>query len=215
MERAATLYKTTVGKKMVMAVSGTIIVGFVVGHFLGNLTLYFGPAAMNGYAEKLKSLPLLLWGTRVLLLFAFSAHIWSAFELWQRKLKARTSKYKKHHDIAADYAGRTMYWTGPILLLFIVYHLWGFTFAPSDPTNVYATVVRGFQQPGIAAIYIAGNLALGFHLFHGVNSAFQSLGINHERFNKYRRDLAVAVAVAISLGNISFPVSVLAGVIKL
>lgn len=215
MEQTLTLYRTTVGKKVVMAVSGVIIVGFVIGHFLGNLTLYFGPAAMNGYAETLKSLPALLWGTRVVLLFAFGAHIWSAFELWARKRGARPHRYHTRHDIATDYAARTMYWSGPILFLFVIYHLYGFTFFPSDPNSVYATVVRGFQHPAIAGVYIVGNLALGFHLFHGVHSAFQSLGVNHDRFNQYRRDLSIAIAAVVAIGNISFPVCVLAGVVKL
>jgi succinate dehydrogenase cytochrome b subunit len=197
-----------------MAVSGGVLVGFVIGHFLGNLNLYLGPEHMNGYAEKLKSMPALLWGTRFLLLFAVGAHIASAFQLWSRKRAARTTRYAKHRDLATDYAARTMYLSGPILLLFIAYHLYHFTLAPSIPGDVYATVVSGFQQPAVAAVYIAGNLALGFHLFHGVHSAFQSLGINHPSFNDRRRSLAVAIAALVTLGNISFPLSVLAGLVK-
>ncbi len=214
MQRALTLYQTTIGKKVVMAVSGAIIVGFVVGHFLGNLNLYLGPEALNGYAKALHDLPALVWGTRLVLLFAFGAHIASAFSLWGRNRRARGSRYKKNKDLATDYAARTMYWTGPILLLYLVYHLLHFTILPAHPGDVYRNVVEGFQNPLIAGVYIAGNVALGFHIFHGIYSAFQTLGANHPRINSYRRDLAVGIAAVITLGNLSFPITVLTGIVS-
>jgi len=213
MERAATLYQTTIGKKLVMALSGAVIVGFVIGHFLGNLNLYRGPEALNDYAKFLHSLPALVWGTRILLIVAFSAHIWSAYQLWRRNTAARGSRYKQI-DHASDYAARTMYWTGPILLLFIIYHLLHFTFLPAHPGDVYRNVVEGFQNPWIASFYVAGNLALGLHLYHGIYSAFQTIGANHPRYNSYRRDLAIAIAGIITIGNVSFPVSVLTGIVS-
>jgi succinate dehydrogenase / fumarate reductase, cytochrome b subunit len=215
MQRALTLHQTTIGKKVIMAVSGGVIVGFVVVHFLGNLNLYLGPEAMNGYAEKLQSLPPLVWGTRLVLLVAFGAHISSALALWNRNLKARGSRYKKRKDLATDYAARTMYWSGPILLLFVVYHLLHFTILPAHPGDVYRNVIEGFQHPLIAGVYITGNVALGFHLFHGIYSAFQTLGANHPRYNSYRRDASVAISAAITIGNLSFPISVLAGLVTL
>jgi succinate dehydrogenase / fumarate reductase cytochrome b subunit len=215
MQRALTLHQTTIGKKVIMALSGVIIVGFTIGHFLGNLNLYLGPEAMDGYAQKLQSLPPLVWGTRLVLLFAFGAHISSALALWLRNVKARGSRYKKRQDLATDYAARTMYWSGPILLLFVVYHLLHFTILPAHPGEVYRNVVEGFQNPLIAAVYIAGNLALGFHIFHGIFSAFQTLGANHPRYNTYRRDVAIAISAAITIGNLSFPISVLAGLVTL
>lgn len=215
MQRALTLHQTTIGKKVVMALSGVVIVGFTIGHFLGNLNLYRGQEAMDGYAELLQSLTPVLWGTRLLLLFAFGVHIWSAFSLWVRNTKARGSRYKKREDLATDYAARTMYWSGPILLLFVVYHLLHFTILPSHPGEVYRNVVEGFQDPLIAGVYIAGNIALGVHIFHGIYSAFQTLGANHPRYNAYRRDLAIAISAAITLGNLSFPISVLAGFVTL
>lgn len=215
MQRALTLHQTTIGKKVIMAVSGIIIVGFTVGHFLGNLNLYLGPEALNGYAELLHSLPALVWGTRLLLLFAFGAHIAAAASLWSRNRQARSTRYKRQKDLATDYAARTMYWTGPILLLYLVYHLLHFTIAPAHPGDVYRNVVEGFQNPLIAGVYIVGNVALGFHIFHGFYSAFQTLGANHPRYNKFRRDLAIAISAAITIGNVSFPVSVLTGVVTL
>ncbi|MBW2547553.1 MAG: succinate dehydrogenase cytochrome b subunit [Deltaproteobacteria bacterium] len=141
MQRALTLHQTTIGKKVIMALSGVIIVGFTIGHFLGNLNLYLGPEAMNGYAEKLQSLPPLVWGTRLVLLFAFGAHIWAAVSLWARNLKARGSRYEKRKDLATDYAARTMYWSGPILFLFVVFHLLHFTILPAHPGG-------GLSDPG-------------------------------------------------------------------
>jgi succinate dehydrogenase / fumarate reductase cytochrome b subunit len=215
MQRALTLQQTTIGKKVIMALSGVIIVGFTIGHFLGNLNLYLGPEAMDGYAEKLQSLPPLVWGTRFVLLFAFGAHIASAFSLGARNAHARGSRYKKRQALATDYAARTMYWSGPILLLFVVYHLLHFTILPAHPGEVYRNVVEGFQNPWVASVYIAGNVALGAHIFHGIYSAFQTLGANHPRYNSYRRDAAIAISAAITIGNLSFPISVLAGLITL
>jgi succinate dehydrogenase / fumarate reductase cytochrome b subunit len=215
MQRALTLHQTTIGKKVIMAVSGAILVGFTIGHFLGNLNLYLGREALNGYAETLHNLPALVWATRIVLLLAVGAHIASAYTLWLRNRKARGSRYRHRKDLATDYAARTMYWSGPILLLYIVYHLLHFTILPAHPGDVYRNVVEGFQNPLIAGVYIVGNLALGFHLFHGVYSAFQSLGINHPRFNERRRDLAIAICALITVGNLSFPISVLAGLVKL
>ena len=215
MQRALTLHQTTIGKKVIMALSGVIIVGFTIGHFLGNLNLYLGPEAMDGYAATLQSLPPLVWGTRLVLLLAFGAHISSAVLLWVRNVKARGSRYHKRKDLATDYAARTMYWSGPILLLFVVYHLLHFTILPAHPGEVYRNVVEGFQNPSIAGVYIAGNIALGFHIFHGIYSAFQTLGANHPRYNSYRRDAAIAISAAITIGNLSFPISVLAGLVTL
>lgn len=213
MQRTLTLHQTTIGKKVLMALSGVIIVGFTIGHFLGNLNLYLGPEALNDYAEFLRSLPALLWGTRLLLVFAFSVHIASAYSLWTRNRRARGSRYKHRKDLATDYAARTMYWTGPILLLYLVYHLLHFTILPEHPGDVYRNVVEGFQNPLISGVYIVGNVALGFHIFHGIYSAFQTLGANHPRYNRYRRDLAIAISAAITIGNLSFPVSVLTGIV--
>lgn len=215
MQRALTLHQTTIGKKVLMAVSGFILVGFTVGHLLGNLQLYLGPEAINDYAAMLHSMPALVWGTRLVLLFAVAVHIASAFSLWTRNRAARGSRYKQRKDQATDYAARTMYWSGPILLLYIVYHLLHFTILPAHPGDVYRNVVEGFQNPIIAGVYIVGNLALGLHIFHGVYSAFQTLGVNHPRYNNYRRDLAIALCAALTIGNLSFPIAVLAGFVTL
>jgi len=217
-EKALTLYQTSIGKKAVMALSGVVLVGYAAGHMLGNLQLYAGPEVINAYAASLRRLPLILWGTRVLLLVAFAAHIASSFSLWRTNQAARTTRYQQQKDVATNYAARTMYWSGPILLLYVVYHLAHLTFGKAphsfDHHNVYNNLVYGFQVWWVSAIYVFGNLALGFHLFHGAWSFFQSLGLNHPRYNAWRKQFAIAVALVITLGNLSFPFSVLAGWVK-
>ncbi len=132
-----------------------------------------------------------------------------------RNTKARGSRYKKRQDLATDYAARTMIWSGPILLAFVVYHLLHFTILPAHPGEVYRNVVEGFQVPLIAGVYMVGMVALGLHIYHGIYSAFQTMGANHPRYNSFRRDLAIAISAAITVGNLSFPISVLAGFVTL
>jgi succinate dehydrogenase / fumarate reductase cytochrome b subunit len=217
MQRAVTLYSTTIGKKAVMAVSGAILFGFVVAHLAGNLNVYAGPEAFNGYAEMLHSMPKLLWTARIALIFAVSAHIVSAFMLWRKNANARPVAYAKKKNLAEGYAARTMYWSGPILLFFIVYHLAHLTFGQTfgqyewAEGNPYDNLVHGFKLWQIAVPYYLGNIALGFHLFHGVFSMFQSLGASHPKYDQYRRDLAVGMATLLTLGNLSIPTMVLLG----
>lgn len=216
MERALTLYGSTIGKKAVMAASGVILFGYVIGHMAGNLQLYQGPEAINEYAVWLRNQAPLLWGTRIVLAFSFAVHITAAVQLAMRKRAARPVGYRRRKDLATNYAARTMYWSGPILLLFVLYHLAHLTFGftPTydfNPSNVYNNIVYGFQVWWISAIYIVGNLALGLHLFHGVWSMFGSVGATHPKYNPGRRWLAILAAVIITAGNVSFPIAVLAG----
>ncbi len=221
MQRALTLYSTTIGKKVAMAISGAILVGFVVVHMLGNLQLYVGQEKFNAYAEKLHTdlFPLLVVA-RVVLLGAVAMHIASAFLLFRKNRMARPQRYQKKRDIATDYAAKTMYLSGPILLGFILYHLAHMTFGKTfgvyewidgDPYN---NLVHGFQHWAIAIPYIVGNVFLGTHLFHGIYSVFQSLGANHKKYNHLRRDLAVGLATLVTLGNLSLPIAVQAGFIQ-
>ena len=215
MQRAVTLYSTTIGKKAVMAVSGAILFGFTVGHMAGNMNLYGGPEAFNGYAATFQSMPGLIWGTRALLLFAVSAHIVSAFMLWRKNANARPVPYKKKKNIAEGYAAMTMYLSGPILLFYIIYHLAHMTLGQTfglyewNPESPYDNLVHGFQLWPVVIPYLLGNLALGFHLFHGIFSMFQSMGASHPKYDQLRRDLAVGMATLITLGNLSFPIAVM------
>ena len=209
---------STIGKKVLMAVSGVALVGFVMGHMLGNLLLYQGPEAINAYAEGLRKFPALLWGTRFGLLVAVGIHIWSSIALTLSNRAARPVAYRHRTDQASTYASRTMKWSGPLLLLFIVYHLLHFTTGSAHPEfdadNVYRNVVIGFQNPAVAGFYIAAMLALGVHLSHGVWSMLQTVGLSHPRYDHLRKKIAVAFTAVVVLGNISFPVSVLTGMVR-
>lgn len=219
------LYRSPMAKKVVMAVTGLMLFGFVVGHMLGNLKLYLGPAKLNEYAHGLREIgaPFLgpgefLWIARIGLLVAVVLHILSAWQLTQINRRARPQGYAKTAYEKSTYASRTMRWGGVILLFFIVYHLLHLTtgdvHSDFQTGDVYHNVVAGFSQPLVSAFYILANIALGFHLFHGLWSMFQSLGLNGARFNPLRKSFAVAFAVIISAANISFPVAVLTGLVQ-
>lgn len=211
-------YQTTVGKKAVMAVSGVILFGFVLVHMAGNLQIYEGPEKLNSYAKLLRSVPAMLWGARITLLVMVALHIWSSVQLALLKRSARPVGYVKKETLQASYATRTMYWSGPIILCFVIYHLLEFTFGaggtPYQDGNVYANVVNGFRVAPVAGFYILSMILLGFHLNHGLWSMFQSLGFYHPRYTRRIKALAAAFSVLIVAGNVSIPVSVLAGWVR-
>ena len=217
MSATQTFYGSTIGKKILMAVTGIILFGFVLVHMLGNMQIYIGPARLNAYSKLLHDNALeVLWPARIVLSLCVLVHIIAAVQVWLRSRAARPVKYRVKVDIATDYAARTMVWSGPIILAFVVFHILHLTTGNVLPSqfvahDVYHNVVAGFQLWPVAAIYIIANLMLGFHLYHGLWSLFQTLGFNHPRYNPYRRVAAVLFAVAIAAGNISIPVSILAG----
>ena len=216
--RAARFWTATNGKKAVMALSGIVLVGFVVVHLLGNLQVFVGPEKFNTYAHTIKSVPAILWGARSVLLLSVSLHIWSAFSLWRIQKEARPIGYIRQKAIVSTYASRTMYWSGPILLLFIVYHLLQFTIGAGGTRYVedqpYDNLVAGFQVIPIAMFYIIAMGCLCFHLFHGIWSLFQTLGINHPKYTPLLRTAAKVIAVGLFLGFSSIPLGVLIGIIQ-
>lgn len=219
-------YRSAVGKKWVMAVTGIIGMGYVFAHMVGNLHVFEGPAQINHYGEWLRELldppfprTFVLWSMRVVLIVAVVLHIHAAYALTRMNRKARPVRYQSQRDyVAATFAARTMRWTGVIVVLFIAYHLADFTWGSSNPGfvrgDVYRNVVASFEQWPVAAIYIVANLALGVHLYHGAWSLFQSLGVNNPRFNPWRRAFATAFAVVVTVGFISVPIAVLVGVVE-
>ena len=226
----ADLYSTAVGKKYVMAITGIAMIGFVVAHMVGNLKMYLGAEDFNHYAEFLKRLlypiapeGVVLWLMRGGLLAAVLLHIHAAYSLTQLNRKARPVKYQSARDYqVASFASRTMRWTGIIVLLFIVWHLLDLTWGTVNTvgadgefvkSDVYGNVVRSFQRVPVSIFYIIANIALGTHLFHGVWSLFQSMGWSNPKFNKWRRMLATGIATVVVVGNVSFPIAVLAGVV--
>ena len=218
-------YRSAIGKKAVMAVTGVFLFGWVFLHMAGNLKVYLGPDHYNEYAKFLITMgaPLLpnktlLIIVRVLLLLAVVLHIDAATRLTIMNRKARPIGYRDRDYPAADYASRTMRWSGVIILLFVWYHLGHLTFGKFHPNFIegdpYHNFVTGFQVWWASAIYIVANLALGLHLYHGLWSMFNSLGLNHARFNAWKRAFATAFALIVTLANISFPIAVLTGVLR-
>lgn len=220
-------WRSALGKKAAMAASGIVLFGYVLLHMLGNLKVYGGREAYNHYAEGLRAFgaPALpesgmLWIVRVVLLVSVALHVWAAWQLTLMNRRARPVGYERLDPVQAGYAARTMRWGGVIVGLFVLYHLahftWGFGWAHPDFRlgDPYHNFVTGFRVWPVSAFYIVAQVALGMHLFHGLWSMFQSLGWNHPRFNPWRRRFAQAFAWIITAGNISFPVAVLAGVVR-
>ena len=201
-----------------MAVSGVILFLFVLGHLVGNLQIYEGPEKLNNYAHFLRSMPALLWGVRITLIVMVLLHIWSSIQLALLKFDARPTGYIKKKATQSSYASRTMYWSGPIILAFVIYHLLDFTFGTVNPHfqegDVYANVIASFQLVPVSAFYIVAMLLLCMHLYHGLWSMFQSLGFSHPRYTPVLKRSAAVVAILIAAGNISIPVSVLAGLVR-
>jgi len=223
------LYQTAVGKKWVMAITGVVLMGFVLVHMLGNLKMYYGPADLDSYAEWLKTIgyPLLpkagaMWIFRVVLLAAFALHIHSAYSLTRMNQRARPTNYSRRDYIAANVASRTMRWTGTIVALFVLFHLADLTWGWANPDfvygEVYNNVVASLSNPVVAAFYIVANLALGMHLYHGIWSLFQTVGSMNPRFNPrnnpIRRGVAAAFVIVVIGANITFPLAVQFGIVS-
>jgi succinate dehydrogenase / fumarate reductase cytochrome b subunit len=221
MQDTITTFSTTIGKKAALAVSGLVLFGFTVGHMLGNLQVFLGPEAFNGYAAGIKAMPALLWGTRSVLLLSVLVHVGVAFDLYSRSSAARGVGYRMKRNAVTSYSAITMKYSGPILLLYIVFHLAHFTSpgltlgaVPFSHTDAYTNFVSSFKVPWVAGVYILANVLLGMHLYHGSWSLFQSLGLSHPRYNPLRQRLAVGLALTVATGNVIMPLSVLSGLIS-
>ena len=170
--RAARFWDSTNGKKIVMAITGVIMFLFIIGHLIGNLQVYEGADKFNAYGRLLRVEPLLLWAIRLTLLASVVLHITVSVQLALRKKSARPVGYAKKESIGSSYASRTMYWSGPIILAFLIFHLLHLTAGVIQPQafhegDVYGNLVAGFQVPYISAWYIFSMILLGMHLRHG------------------------------------------------
>jgi succinate dehydrogenase / fumarate reductase cytochrome b subunit len=218
--RPARFWAATNGKKIVMAITGAILFLFVIGHMLGNLQVFEGPDKLNAYGRFLHGVPELLWGVRAVLIVCVVLHIWASIELALRKNNARPIGYAKRENTVSSYASRTMYWSGPIILAFVIYHLLHLTAGVVHPggdfvdADVYHNVVTGFQVWYVSAWYVFSMILLAFHIRHGAWSMFQSAGINHPRHTPILKKAAAVLAIAIAAGYISIPVSIMLGLIK-
>jgi succinate dehydrogenase / fumarate reductase cytochrome b subunit len=226
-------YRSAVGKKWVMAVTGILLIGFVISHLVGNLKVFLGPEVsgayeIDEYGHALRELfyPILprhifLWIMRLGLIVAFALHVHAATTLTFMNRRARPLDYQGPRQyLMANYASRTMRWSGYIFLAYLAFHLADFTwgiqpFAPDgwQQGSIRANFIQTFSRWPVVAFYVFANLLLGIHLFHGTWSMFQSLGINNPRFNKMRRWLAIGLSYGITLGNVSMPLAVAFGVI--
>jgi succinate dehydrogenase / fumarate reductase cytochrome b subunit len=220
MQSSTDFFGSLVGRKIVMALTGIVFFGFVVGHMFGNLQLFLGPEALDAYAVFLRTFlhGTGIWIARAVLLTCVVLHIWTATTLTLDSWKARPQGYRVKTWRESTYASRTMVWSGPILGLFIIYHVMHLTLGNAHPDfvpgEVYRNVVAGFSVPWVSGFYIAAMLGLGLHMYHGIWSMLQTLGLSHPRWNPLRLAFSVGVAGVVVFGNISMPVAVLAGIVR-
>ena len=245
MNYAGSFFCSSIGRKILMAVSGLVLIGFVVGHLVGNLQVFQGPDHLNGYAVFLRQMGPLLWIARVVIIAAVVVHVWAATVLTLENKSARgPEQYGVKHTIRATFSSRTMRLTGYVVLAFLVYHLahftWGWaqtaTFkenlqhytlaedyrvaglvavrAGTQAEDVYDMVVLGFANPVVSVFYIIAVGLLSFHLLHGFDSMFQTLGLRSSRWARSLRQIAIVFCLVYFLGNLTIPGAALAGILK-
>jgi succinate dehydrogenase / fumarate reductase cytochrome b subunit len=216
---STSIYRTTVLMKAAMGASGAVMFGWLIAHMVGNLKVFAGAEAFNGYAAFLGDNPGIVWTGRFVVLGAVLTHIASAVMLTRLNWAARPIPYQhERKNQRTTYAARTMIMSGPIISAYIIYHLVHLTFGVGienhSTERLYEGLVSSFQNPIIAVVYIVANLMLGMHLYHGAWSFFQSLGLNHPRYNALRRTFATVLSVGLTVGFVSIPVAVLLGIVK-
>jgi len=225
MARVSAFYRTTVGKKVLMAVTGLILLGFVIVHMIGNLKAFLGSEYFNTYAEELRALgaPFFghaqaLWVFRVILLVSVLIHAFFGIQLWLLSRQARPVGYAKTPHLETTPASRTMRWGGLLIGVYVVYHLMHLTIGNMNPDfipgDAYHNMVVGFGSVLAAGAYVAAVFILAMHLYHGTWSALQTLGLNHPRYNSWRRGIAAVLAIVLFVGFASVPVAVQLGVLK-
>jgi succinate dehydrogenase / fumarate reductase cytochrome b subunit len=217
-------YEAPIGKKAVMAATGVMLVGYVFAHLLGNMQIYSSnPEQINKYAAFLHNPAnaAALMAARSVLLLAVALHIVAAVQLWLQNRGARPIGYVKKDDLPNAYAARTMIWSGPIVGAFVIFHVLHLTagkivelheLGPNMP-DVRFNVITGFSNPFIAGFYILAMLFLCLHLYHGMWSMFQSLGISHPRYTPLVKKAAAVLAIVVAVGNCSIPIAVLTGLL--
>jgi succinate dehydrogenase / fumarate reductase cytochrome b subunit len=217
--RALQFFEATIVKKAVVAVTGLILLGFVAGHLAGNLQVFLGPERINAYSAFLKGNVELLWVVRTTLLVSVLAHIYFTIQLWQLKNAARPVGYAKKTNSHSSLASRTMYYSGPVIAAFVVYHLLHLTLGVVHPhyseTDVYSNIVYGFLQWPVALSYIIAVGLLCLHLSHGISSMFQTLGFSHPKYTPRIKAAANVIAALFFLGFASIPLGVMTGVVRL
>jgi len=220
--RRTSVFTRTIALKAIMAVTGLALFGFVIGHMIGNLQVYLplganGVWALDSYGEWLRELGHggAIWVARGGLLAALVLHVGAAWALTRRSWAARPVAYRQWKAKESTYASRTMRVSGPLIFLFIVYHLmhltWGNAHHDYRAGGVHHNVTTGLAQPLVTGVYVVAILALGIHLYHGIWSLLQTLGLSHPRYETLRRGAAGALAALVVVGNVSSPIAALAG----
>ena len=224
-----TLTRSSIGKKVIMAVTGLVWIGFLVFHMYGNLKVYQGAAYFNHYAESLRELGAPLFGhlhlltiLRLIVAVSVLLHIWAALSLTVAARNARPQSYAMKRLVQANYASITMRYGGVAIGLFLLYHLAHFTWGliPIPPSgfekgDAYGNLVGGFQSIFNVIFYLVAVAALGLHLYHGTWSMFQTLGFNNQKYDSTLRGLALALGILLPLGFAIVPLSVLFGFVTL
>ena len=219
------LLSSPIGRKWIVAITGIVLILFVIGHLLGNLSIFVGPDAMNSYAAFLKSTGELLWVVRIVLLTCVVLHIWFTITLWRENLSARPQKYAVKNDLGTTVYARLMRISGLTVLAFVLYHLAQFTWQAFNPEyktwidaqgrhDVYRMVVTAFECPFVSGFYILAVGLLGMHLSHGIASLFQTLGLTTEKLRPVFERGGLLIAWIIFLGFASIPTAVLLGLVK-
>lgn len=218
-------YRTSIGKKFIVAVTGIVLMLFVIGHLLGNLQIFLGPDWVNGYAQHLRDLGPLLWVVRGVLIVTVLLHIYFTILLAIENRRARPKAYARQEHVKASFASRHMVVSGLVVLAFIIFHLLHFTVRTIDPRfpllkhdplnhyDVYSMMVYGFQNVYVSAFYVVGLFLLTLHLTHGSSSFFQSLGLNNQKLTPRLALGGRILAWAIFLGYTAIPVAVLLGLV--
>lgn len=226
MNHISAFYRSSIGKKVIVALTGVILIGFIIGHLLGNLQIFLGPEYINSYAEKLRSLGVFLWVIRIFLLVTVLLHIFFTISLTLENRRARPHAYKKKRHLKSTFASRSMALSGLVLLAFIIFHIAHFTVRVTDPRfqllkadplnryDVYSMMVYGFQNPIVSGFYILALFLLALHLSHGASSFFQSLGLNDKKLTPRLASLGRIFAWVMFLGYISIPLAILFGLIQ-
>lgn len=212
---------SSIGGKLIVAVTGLALVGFIVGHLSGNLLVFAGRDAINAYAEGLRKFPALLWGMRLGLLAAAVLHIYFTIRLNLRNRASRPQPYLKKVYARASLQSRTMVLSGLLLLFYAIYHLAHFTWRVTDPTigalgpyDVYEMLVYSFKNPVMSISYTVAMVFVGMHLAHGISSLFQTLGLNHPKYNPLIRSAGPVLGALLAAGYISIPVAILLGIVQ-
>jgi succinate dehydrogenase / fumarate reductase, cytochrome b subunit len=219
MSRLRLLWHSSVGKKMIMAVTGLIMVAYLITHVLANLLVFQGPTRINAYSAFLHGTGGALWAARLVLLVALVLHVIAAVQLATRRQEARPVGYAAGRDPqVSTWASRTIRWGGALILAFLVYHILHFTIGTAHPDFVegdpYHNVATGFHNPIVVAVYLVAMAAVGLHLYHGIWSSGRSLGMSPPSPQPLRRSIALVIALLVWLGFTVIPIAVYAGVVR-